>query len=77
VPDTALPTHEERFEDLRAVMDAAGSKQAAVFGVSEGANLHLVRREAPRAHARRGDVLRSDACYLVMLLTPQVEPSAQ
>ena len=29
---------EERMDDLRAVMDAAGSDQAVVFGVSEGAS---------------------------------------
>jgi pimeloyl-ACP methyl ester carboxylesterase len=31
-----LPTLEERMDDVRAVMDAVGSKQAALFGVSEG-----------------------------------------
>jgi len=31
-----LPTLEERIDDLRAVMDAAGSKRAALVGVSEG-----------------------------------------
>jgi class 3 adenylate cyclase len=31
-----LPTLEERMDDVRAVMDAAGSKHAALFGVSEG-----------------------------------------
>ena len=29
VPDAQLPTHEERMDDLRAVMDAAGSERAA------------------------------------------------
>jgi pimeloyl-ACP methyl ester carboxylesterase/class 3 adenylate cyclase len=31
-----LPTLEQRMDDVRAVMDAVGSKKAAVFGVSEG-----------------------------------------
>jgi class 3 adenylate cyclase len=31
-----LPTLEERMDDVRAVMDAVGSKRAALFGVSEG-----------------------------------------
>ena len=31
-----LPTLEQRMDDLRAVMDAAGSERAAVFGISEG-----------------------------------------
>src|SRR5262245_33503297 len=34
---TGTPTLEERMDDLRAVMDAAGSDRAAVFGVVEGA----------------------------------------
>jgi len=36
VPLTALPTLEQRMDDVRAVLTAAGSKRAAVFGVSEG-----------------------------------------
>ena len=39
VPNNKLPTLEERMDDLRAVMDAAGSNRAAVFGFSEGGNL--------------------------------------
>ena len=30
------PTFEERMDDIRAVLDAAGSKRAALFGISEG-----------------------------------------
>jgi pimeloyl-ACP methyl ester carboxylesterase len=33
---TNTPTLEERMEDVHAVMDAAGSKQASLFGYSEG-----------------------------------------
>jgi class 3 adenylate cyclase len=36
VPDDRLPTHEERMDDIRVVMDAVGSKRAAFVGVSEG-----------------------------------------
>jgi class 3 adenylate cyclase len=36
VPDHQLPTIEQRMDDVRAVMDAAGSERAALFGVSEG-----------------------------------------
>jgi class 3 adenylate cyclase len=39
VPIDQLPTLEERMDELRAVMEAAGSERAAVFGFSEGANL--------------------------------------
>jgi len=33
---TALPTLEERMDDVRAVMEAVGSERAALLGVSEG-----------------------------------------
>ena len=36
VPLSELPTLEQRMDDVRAVMDAAGSKRAALLGVSEG-----------------------------------------
>ena len=39
VPNDKLPSLEERIDDLRAVMDAVGSKRAAMFGFSEGGNL--------------------------------------
>lgn len=37
--DCGLPTMDQRMDDIRAVMDAAGSKRAAVLGVSEGGAL--------------------------------------
>src|SRR5687767_11986550 len=36
VPLDRLPTLEERMDDVRAVLDAARSERAAVFGFSEG-----------------------------------------
>ncbi len=36
VQESQLPTLEQRMDDVRAVMDAAGSERAALFGVSEG-----------------------------------------
>ena len=39
VPQEELPSLEARMDDLRAVMDAAGSERAAIFGLSEGGNL--------------------------------------
>src|SRR5215207_1169117 len=35
-PVTEVPTLEQRVDDVRAVMDAAGSERAALFGISEG-----------------------------------------
>ncbi len=37
-----LPTLEERMDDVRAVMDAAQSRRAAIFGVSEGGNMSVL-----------------------------------
>jgi class 3 adenylate cyclase len=39
VAESALPTLEQRMDDIRAVMDAAGSSRAAMFGLSEGGPL--------------------------------------
>jgi len=36
VADRDLPTLEQRMDDVRAVMDAAGSERAALVGISEG-----------------------------------------
>lgn len=35
-PVPSMPTFEERIDDLRAVMDAAGSERATLIGLSEG-----------------------------------------
>lgn len=37
-----LPTLEQRMDDVRAVMDAAGSQRAAIFGHSEGGVMSLL-----------------------------------
>jgi pimeloyl-ACP methyl ester carboxylesterase len=42
VPLDGLPTLEERMDDVRAVMDAAGSERAALFGTSEAGALNLL-----------------------------------
>ena len=42
VPLTQLLTLEERMDDVRAVMDAAGSERAAFFAVSEGGPMALL-----------------------------------
>jgi class 3 adenylate cyclase/pimeloyl-ACP methyl ester carboxylesterase len=39
---TRAATLEERMDDTRAVLDAAGSRQAVLFGISEGGPLSLV-----------------------------------
>jgi class 3 adenylate cyclase len=41
-PVVGLPPLEERMDDMLAVLDAAGSEQAALFGVSEGGPLSVL-----------------------------------
>jgi class 3 adenylate cyclase len=41
-PVAEPPTLEQRMDDVRAVMDAAGSERAALFGISEGASMSLL-----------------------------------
>jgi pimeloyl-ACP methyl ester carboxylesterase len=41
-PAVTTPTLEERMEDVRAVMDAAGSERAALLGTSEGGSLAIL-----------------------------------
>jgi class 3 adenylate cyclase len=37
-----VPTLEQRMDDVRAVMDAVGSEQAALFGISEGGAMSVL-----------------------------------
>lgn len=39
VAESALPSLEQRMDDIRAVMDAVGSSRAVIFGISEGGPL--------------------------------------
>jgi pimeloyl-ACP methyl ester carboxylesterase len=41
-PVSGVATLEERMEDVRAVLDAAGSQRAALFGLSEGGPMSLL-----------------------------------
>ncbi|HEX6688699.1 MAG TPA: adenylate/guanylate cyclase domain-containing protein [Solirubrobacterales bacterium] len=41
-PVAGAPTLEERMDDVRAVMDAAGSERAALLGMSEGATMCML-----------------------------------
>jgi class 3 adenylate cyclase len=42
VPVQNLPSLEERMDDVRAVMDAAGSQSAALLGISEGGPMSML-----------------------------------
>jgi pimeloyl-ACP methyl ester carboxylesterase len=41
-PVPNVPTLEERIDDVRAVMDAAGSERATLFGISEGGPMSVL-----------------------------------
>src|SRR5438045_5339505 len=41
-PVRDAPTLEERMDDVRAVMDAAGSESAALVGISEGVPMSIL-----------------------------------
>jgi len=41
-PVPEAPTLEQRMDDVRAVMDAAGSERAALLGISEGTSMSLL-----------------------------------
>jgi pimeloyl-ACP methyl ester carboxylesterase len=59
VAGSALPTLEQRMDDIRAVMDAAGSSRAVIFGISEGGPLStLFCRDLSRANRRADHVWR-------------------
>jgi len=62
-----LPTLEERMDDVRAVLDAAGSERAAVFGASEGGNLSLL---FAATHPERVRALVLAAVYVKRLWSP-------
>lgn len=53
-PVERVPTLDERAEDLRAVMDAASSERAALFGISEGGPMGLL---FAAAHPQRTSAL--------------------
>ena len=57
VSDAELPTLEQRMDDVRAVMDAAGSERASVFGYSEGGPMCIL---FAATHPDRADSL---ICY--------------
>ena len=41
-PVVGPPSMDQRMDDIRAVMDAAGSRRATIFGISEGGTLSLL-----------------------------------
>src|SRR5436305_4002739 len=64
---TEAATLEERMDDLRAVMDAAGSERSAIFGTSEGGPLALL---FAAAYPARVTALVLSGSYAKSLSTP-------
>ncbi len=69
VSDHALPTLEERIDDVRAVLDAVGSERAAVVGFSEGGLMsvlfgatHPARTSALVLIGSLAKVVRDETC---------------
>ena len=56
-PVPEAPTLEQRMDDVRAVMDAAGSERAALFGISEGVAMSIL------CAATFPDRVRALVCY--------------
>jgi pimeloyl-ACP methyl ester carboxylesterase len=67
VPLRELPTLEERMDDLRAVLDAAGSQRAALFGHSEGGNMSVL---FAAAHPERTVALVTFGIFAKRLWSP-------
>jgi class 3 adenylate cyclase len=67
VPLDRLPTLEERMDDVRAVMDAAGSERAAVFGSSEGGLMSVL---FAATSPERTEALITLAIYATRLWSP-------
>lgn len=55
-----LPALEQRMEDLHAVMDAAGSRRAALFGISEGGPMSAL---FAATYPERTSALVMSGCY--------------
>jgi class 3 adenylate cyclase len=67
VPVDRLPTLEQRMDDVRAVMDAAGSESAALFGSSEGGLMSVL---FAATYPERTRALISLAIYAKRLWSP-------
>lgn len=67
------PSMEQRMDDIRAVMDAAGSRRATLFGVSEGGTLSLL---FAHKHPERTQALVLYGSWARRLAGPPTTPTA-
>src|SRR5450755_3110816 len=73
-PVLRAPTLEERMDDIRAVMDAAGSERAALLGYSEGGAMAALYAAA---HPERVTALVMYETWVCGLLDPQQNPGGE
>jgi DNA-binding winged helix-turn-helix (wHTH) protein len=66
-PVTRLPTLEQRMDDVRAVLDAVGSRRAVLLGVSEGGPMCSL---FAATHPRQTEALIMIGTYARRLRTP-------
>jgi pimeloyl-ACP methyl ester carboxylesterase len=66
-PMTSAPSMDERMDDIRAVMDAAGARHAALFGISEGGSRSLL---FAHTHPERTDALIMSGSWARRLAAP-------
>src|SRR5438093_3847362 len=67
VPESQLPTLEQRMDDVRAVMDACGSRKAALLGSSEGGAMCAL---FAATYPERTLALLTFGCYARSLFAP-------
>lgn len=67
VPNADLPSLEQRMDDVRAVMDAAGSERAALVGHSEGGTMCLL---FAATYPQRVSALVLVGCFAKRIRTP-------
>ncbi len=66
-----IPTLEERMDDVRAVMDAAGSQRAALIGTSEGGPMSLLFAATYPERTRALVLLGSYALFSTAVMSPE------
>jgi pimeloyl-ACP methyl ester carboxylesterase/DNA-binding CsgD family transcriptional regulator len=71
---TDLPTLEQRMDDIRAVLDAVGSRRAALMGVSEGGALCAL---FAATHPERTAALTMIGCFARRLWAPDYPQGAR
>jgi pimeloyl-ACP methyl ester carboxylesterase len=73
-PVASAPTLEERMDDIRAVMDAAGSQRAVLLGYSEGGAMAALYAAA---HPERSTALVMYEAWVCGLLDPAQNPAGE